>query len=85
MFNSLYSRLAFVLLGLFALVGALLVVVSVYSTEMYQQEVNQKLPAGSEHGVCKARYFKEEPTMSKTIFASMPLAVDSRFPNLSPY
>jgi signal transduction histidine kinase len=43
MFKSLYSKLAFVFLGLFVIVGALLVVVSVYSTEMYQQEVNQKL------------------------------------------
>ena len=43
MFKSLYSKLALVLLGLFFVVGALLVVVSVYSTEMYQQEVNQKL------------------------------------------
>ena len=43
MFKSLYSKLAFVLLGLFAVVGILLVVISVTSTEMYQQEVNQKL------------------------------------------
>ena len=43
MLKSLYAKLAFVLLGLFFLVGALLVVVSVYSTEMYQEEVNQKL------------------------------------------
>jgi two-component system OmpR family sensor kinase len=43
MFKSLYSKLAFVLLGLFAVVGALLVAVTVYSTAMYQQEVTQKL------------------------------------------
>ncbi|PKN61739.1 MAG: sensor histidine kinase [Deltaproteobacteria bacterium HGW-Deltaproteobacteria-15] len=43
MLRSLYSKLALVLLGLFALVGALLVAISVYSTGMYQQEVNQKL------------------------------------------
>jgi signal transduction histidine kinase len=43
MMNSLYSKLAVVLLGLFFLVGITFVLVSVYSTDMYQQEVNQKL------------------------------------------
>jgi signal transduction histidine kinase len=43
MFRTLSSKLAFVLLGLLAFVGALLVVISVTSTEMYQQEANQKL------------------------------------------
>ena len=43
MFRALSSKLAFVLLGLLAAVGALLVVISVTSTEMYQQEANQKL------------------------------------------
>ena len=42
-FRSLYAKLAFVLLGLLAVVGLLFVSISVYSTEMYQQEVNQKL------------------------------------------
>ena len=43
MFNSLYSKLAAVLLGLFCLVGLLVLVVTIYSTGLYQQEVNQKL------------------------------------------
>lgn len=43
MFNSLYSKLAAVLLGLFCLVGLLVLVVTIYSTDFYQQEVNQKL------------------------------------------
>ena len=43
MFRSLYSKLAAVLLGLFAIVGMLAIGVTVFSTEMYQQEVNQKL------------------------------------------
>ena len=42
-FRSLYAKLALVLLGLLAVVGLLFVSISVYSTEMYQQEVNQKL------------------------------------------
>jgi two-component system OmpR family sensor kinase len=43
MFRSLYAKLAIALLGLLALVGGLLVIVSVMSTELYQQEANQKL------------------------------------------
>ena len=42
-FRSLYAKLAIVLLGLLAVVGLLFVSISVYSTGMYQQEVNQKL------------------------------------------
>lgn len=41
--RSLYGKLALVLLGLFLLVGTAFVFVSVYSNDMYQQEVNQKL------------------------------------------
>ena len=43
MFRSLYSKLAAVLLGLFALVGLSIVTVTLFSAEMYQQEVDQKL------------------------------------------
>ena len=43
MFRSLYSKLAAVLTGLFCLVGLLFIVVTMFSSEMYQQEVNQKL------------------------------------------
>jgi two-component system OmpR family sensor kinase len=43
MFKSLYSKLSLVLLGLFFVVGAAFIVISVYVTGMYQQEVNQKL------------------------------------------
>lgn len=43
MFNSLYSKLAVVLLGLFTIVGVLAVALTVYSAGRYQQEVNQKL------------------------------------------
>lgn len=41
--RSLYTKLSAVLLGLFVLVGITFVLVSLYSTEMYQQEVSQKL------------------------------------------
>jgi signal transduction histidine kinase len=43
MLKSLYSRLALVLFGLFFLIGVSFVAISVFSTEKYQQEVNQKL------------------------------------------
>ncbi|MEJ2688996.1 MAG: ATP-binding protein [Deltaproteobacteria bacterium] len=43
MFRSLYSKLALVLFGLFAFVGMVFVAVIFYSTDMYYQEVSQKL------------------------------------------
>ena len=43
MFRSLYSKLAAGLTGLFFVVGLLFVGITVFSTDMYQQEVNQKL------------------------------------------
>ena len=43
MFRSLYSKLAAGLAGLFFLVGLSFVGVTIFSTEMYQREVNQKL------------------------------------------
>ncbi len=43
MFRSLYSKLAAVLTGLFCLVGLAIIIVTLFSTEMYQQEVNQRL------------------------------------------
>ncbi len=43
MFNSLYSKIAAGLAGLFFIVGLMFIGVTVFSTDMYQQEVNQKL------------------------------------------
>ena len=43
MFRSLYSKLAVVLTGLFCLVGLAIIVVTMFSADMYQQEVNQRL------------------------------------------
>ena len=43
MFRSLYSKLAAILTGLFGLVGLLFLAVTLFSTEMYQMEVNQGL------------------------------------------
>ena len=43
MFKTLYGKLATVLLGLFCLIGALAIVLTLYTTRLYLQEVNQKL------------------------------------------
>lgn len=43
MFRSLYSKLALVLLGLFCLTGCFFVALTLFSTDMYQSEINQKL------------------------------------------
>ncbi|MBT6338080.1 MAG: sensor histidine kinase, partial [Desulfobacula sp.] len=43
MFNSLYSKIGAGLALLFSIVGLLFIGVIVFSTDMYQQEVNQKL------------------------------------------
>ena len=43
MFKNLYARLAAVLLGLFLLIGILYILLTLYTTRLYFQEVNQKL------------------------------------------
>ncbi len=43
MFKTLYSKLALVLTGLLFLVGAAFILVAVFSAELYQQEVAQRL------------------------------------------
>ncbi|MEK6747994.1 MAG: ATP-binding protein [Pseudomonadota bacterium] len=43
MLRSLYAKLAAILLVLFVIVGVLALGITLYATEMYQQEVNQKL------------------------------------------
>ena len=43
MFKNLYTRLAAVLLALFLLIGVLYILLTLYTTRLYFQEVNQKL------------------------------------------
>ncbi|MBX3333575.1 MAG: HAMP domain-containing protein [Nitrospira sp.] len=43
MFNTLYAKLAGVLLGLFCLIGTGVILLTLYTTRLYFQEVNQKL------------------------------------------
>ncbi|MDH5669137.1 MAG: hypothetical protein OEY86_14110, partial [Nitrospira sp.] len=43
MFNTLYAKLAAVLFGLFCLIGAVAILLTLYTTRLYFQEVSQKL------------------------------------------
>ncbi len=43
MFKNLYAKLAAVLLGLFLVIGVLYILLTLYTTRLYFQEVNQKL------------------------------------------
>ena len=43
MLKTLYSKLAIVLFGLFFITGIFFIILTVFSTELYQSEINQKL------------------------------------------
>jgi two-component system OmpR family sensor kinase len=43
MFKTLYFKLAAVFVGIFCLIGVLYILLTLYTTRMYSQEVNQKL------------------------------------------
>ncbi|NJL18320.1 MAG: hypothetical protein HC938_15290 [Nitrospira sp.] len=43
MLNTLYGKLAAVLFGLFCVIGAVVIFLTLYVTQSYFQEVNQKL------------------------------------------
>ena len=60
MFSSLYSKLAAVLTVLFGLVGLLFLIVTLFSTDMYQQEVNQQLNSNLAEHIVKERILMEE-------------------------
>lgn len=60
MFNSLYSKIAAGLAGLFFVVGVLFVGITVFSTDMYQQEVNQKLNTNLARQIVKERLLMAE-------------------------
>lgn len=60
MFNSLYSKIAAGLAGLFFMVGIIFIFVTVFSTDMYQQEVNQKLNVNLARQIVKERLLMSE-------------------------
>jgi signal transduction histidine kinase len=68
MFKSLYSKLAAVLTDLFCLVGLVIIVVALFSTEMYQQEVNQRLNAKlADHIVAEKLLLQENQVNQKAL------------------
>ncbi len=60
MFNSLYSKIAAGLAGLFLVVGLIFIAITVFSTDMYQQEVNQKLNTHLAGQIVKERLLMEQ-------------------------
>lgn len=60
MFNSLYAKIAAGLAALFLVVGLIFIGVTVFATDMYQQEVNQKLNTGLAQQIVKERILMEE-------------------------
>ena len=60
MFNSLYSKIAAGLAALFLIVGLVFIGVTVFSTDMYQQEVNQKLNTSLARQIVKERLLMVE-------------------------
>ena len=65
MFNTLYSKLALVLTGLFCLVGIVFAVVTIFSTDMYQQEVNQKLNSNIAQYIVNERELINKSTVNE--------------------
>lgn len=64
MFRSLYSKLAAVLFGLFAVLGAVFAGVTLFSTEMYQQEINQKLNRNLARSIVAEKLIMEDSRIS---------------------
>ncbi len=60
MFKSLYSKIAAGLALLFLIVGVLFIGITVFSTDMYQQEVNQKLNTNLAQQIVKERLLMKD-------------------------
>lgn len=60
MFKSLYSKIAAGLAVLFVFVGLIFIGITVFSTDMYQQEVNQKLNTNLARQIVKERLLMKE-------------------------
>ena len=76
MFHSLYSKLAVVLLGLFSVVGAFVVGVTFFSTDMYQQEINQKLNRDLARSIVAEKLLMEDSRISDEALQSLPQGRD---------
>jgi signal transduction histidine kinase len=66
MFNSLYAKIAAGLSALFLVVGLIFIGVTVFATDMYQQEVNQKLNTGLARQIVKERILMEDGRVNQT-------------------
>ena len=71
MFKSLYSKLAAVLTGLFCLVGLAIIIVTLFSTEMYQQEVNQRLNRQLAEQIVSENLLMEENRVNQKALADI--------------
>lgn len=60
MFRSLYSKIAAGLAVLFLIVGLIFIGITVFSTDMYQQEVNQKLNTNLARQIVKERLLMKD-------------------------
>ena len=66
MLNSLYAKIAMGLAALFLVVGLVFIGVTVFSTDMYQQEVNQKLNTGLAGQIVKERILMEQGRVNQS-------------------
>lgn len=66
MFRSLYSKLAVVLLGLFCLTGLFFIGLTLFSTDMYQSEINQKLNVKLAENIVAEKLLIQEHKINET-------------------
>lgn len=66
MFTTLYGRLATVLIGLFCLLGAGAVLLTVYTTRLHFQEVNQKLNQTLAERIVSEKILMQEGQVNET-------------------
>lgn len=65
MFRSLYAKIAAGLAALFLLIGLVFIGITVFSTDMYHQEINQKLNIGLAEQIVKERILMSEGQVNK--------------------
>ncbi|MCP4298681.1 MAG: hypothetical protein GY786_24115, partial [Proteobacteria bacterium] len=70
MFNSLYSKIAAGLALLFLIVGVFFIGITVFSTDMYQQEVNQKLNTNLAQQIVKERLLMKDGQVDESVWES---------------
>lgn len=66
MFTTLYGKLATVLIGLFCLIGAGTILLTIYTTKLYFQEVNQKLNQTLAERIVSEKILMQEGQVNET-------------------